>query len=184
MPRPGHPSFACLRRIGASCAALTALSIGLLPAQQASAACGLLQVAELQAAIGGTTATKPAGSRQAVQGMTVDECSLTLSGTGQPHPVSIRVITDLPMDGSEAITVRNRGTASEPQWKTAGSRLEQGTVGKAICILAGRPHVASHTTCSIPRGKGYVEVEVIGPVDGLPSIATVGALVQKAIGRL
>jgi len=44
--------------------------------------------------------------------------------------------------------------------------------------------VASHTVCSIPRGKGYVEVDVIGSVDDLPSIATVGALLQKAMTRL
>jgi hypothetical protein len=44
--------------------------------------------------------------------------------------------------------------------------------------------LASHTVCSIPRGKGYVEVEVTGSVDDLPSMATVGALVQKAFTRL
>jgi hypothetical protein len=99
-------------------------------------------------------------------------------------PVSIRVVTNLPMDGTEAITIRNRGTASEQQWKVAGARLEQGKVGVAICILTGRPSVASHTICSIPRGRGFVEVDVTRPVDRLSSIATVAALVQRAMSRL
>lgn len=116
--------------------------------------------------------------------MTLDECSVVLSGSGPVHPVSIRILTNLPMDGAEAIKIRNAGQAREPQWKVAGARLEQATVGRALCILAGRPNVASHTTCSIPRGKGYVELDVVGPVDGLPSIKTVGALVQKAITLL
>ncbi|HRC42583.1 MAG TPA: hypothetical protein PLT27_00910 [Nitrospira sp.] len=163
---------------------LTAATIGPLNAQQPSFACRLLQVAELEAAIGGKASTKPSGSQQAVPGMTLDECSMVLSGSGPTHPVSIRIVTNLSMDGAQAIKSRNAGEASEPQWKVAGARLEQATVGSALCILAGRPQVASHTTCSIPRGKGYVEVDVIGPVDGLPSINTVGTLVQKAITRL
>jgi len=76
------------------------------------------------------------------------------------------------------------GQAREPQWKGAGARLEQATVGSALCTLAGRPDVATHSICSIPRGTGYVELDVVGPVDGLPSIKTVGALVQQAITRL
>ena len=116
--------------------------------------------------------------------MTLDDCSVVLVAPGVNHPVSIKVVTDLPMDGADAIKVRNNGTATEPQWKVAGAKLEQGTVGSALCILAGRPNVASHTTCSIPRGKGYVEVDVIGSVDKLPSIQTVGALAQKAVSRL
>jgi len=35
-----------------------------------------------------------------------------------------------------------------------------GDCGCAICILTGRPSVASHTTCSIPRGAGYVEPDL------------------------
>jgi hypothetical protein len=57
-------------------------------------------------------------------------------------------------------------------------------VGKAICIMTGRPSVASHTICTIPRGKGYVEVDVTSDVKELASIDTVAALVQKAVGRL
>lgn len=171
-------------RAGAGLVLLTAATIGSTQAQQASSACGLLQVAELEAAIGGHASTKPSGSKQAVPGMTLDECSVVLVGAGQPHPVSIRIVSDLGVDGALGVKSRNAGQAQEPQWKTTGARLEQATVGTALCILAGRPNVASHTTCSIPRGKGYVEVDVIGSVDELPSMATVGALVQKAVSRL
>jgi hypothetical protein len=153
-----------------------------LPAQQASPSCGLLQVAEVEAAIGGKASGKPTGSKQAVPGMTVDECAIQLSGPN--HPVGVRVVSNLGMDGAEAITIRNKGTAREQQWTVKGARLEQTTVGKAICILTGRPSVASHSVCSIPRGQGYVEVEVIGDVDNLPTLATVAALVQKANSRL
>ena len=184
MHRAASASFRCLRQTSAGLAVLTAATVGPLHAQQASSACRLLQVAELEAAIGGKASTKPSGSSQTVPGMTLDECSVVLSGSGQTHPVSIRIVTNFSTDGAEAIKIRNAGTASEPQWKGAGARLELATVGSALCILAGRPNVASTTTCSIPRGKGWVEVEVIGPVDGLPSMATVGALVQKAITRL
>jgi hypothetical protein len=88
------------------------------------------------------------------------------------------------MDGSVAITARNNGTAREEQWKVAGAKFEQKSVGSALCMIAGRPNVASHTTCGIPRGKGYVEVEVIGDVGHLPSMETVAALTQKAAARL
>jgi hypothetical protein len=183
-----HPaasaSFRCLHRNSAGLVLLTAATIGPLHAQEASSACRLLQVAELEAALGGKASTKPSGSKETVPGMTLDECSVVLSGPGPVHPVSIRIVTNLPMDGAEAIKLRNTGEAREPQWKGAGARLEQATVGSALCILAGRPHVASHTICSIPRRKGYVEVDVVGPVDGLPSIKTAGALVQKATTRL
>jgi hypothetical protein len=184
MLRPAHASFGCLRRPGAPLAALVTAFIGVLPTQQVPSACRLLQVAELQAAIGGKTSTAPSGSSQSVPGMTLDECSVVLSSTSSTHPVSIRIVTNLSMDGAQALTIRNTGTASELQWKVAGARVEQGKMGNAICILTGRPHVASQTVCSIPRGKGYVEVEVTGSVDDLPSMATVGALVQKAFTRL
>jgi hypothetical protein len=184
MHRAASASFRYLRQTTAALAVLTGATIGPLYAQQPSSACRLLQVAELEAALGGKASTKPSGSQQAGPGMTLDECSVVLSGSGQTHPVSIRIVTNLSMDGAQAIKIRNLGTAREQQWKTAGARLEQATVGSALCILAGRPDVASHTICTIPRGEGYVEVDVIGPVDGLPSTKTVGALVQKAITRL
>ena len=66
----------------------------------------------------------------------------------------------------------------------AKARLEQAKVGNAICILTGRPNVASHSTCSVPRGEGYVELDVTGSVGALPTLTTVGALVQKAVSRL
>ena len=184
MHRAASESFRCLRQTSAGLAVLTAATIGPLNAQQGSSACRLLQVAELEAAIGGKASTQPSGSKQTISGMTLDECSLVLSGSGLIHTVSIRIVTNFSMDGAQAIRIRNAGQALEPQWKVAGARLEQATVGSALCILAGRPNVASHTICSIPRGDGFVEVDVIGPVDGLPSIATVGALVQKAMSRL
>ena len=171
-----------LRLVHVSCG-LAAL-VGVLHAPQVSQACRLLPVAELQAAIGGTAAKPPSGNSQSVPGMTLDECSVVLSSPAATHPVSVRIVSKLGMDGAQAIIIRNTGTAREQQWTVAGARLEQGKVGNAICILTGRPHVASQTVCSIPRGDGYVEVEVIGDVDKLPSMATVGALVQKAFARL
>lgn len=184
MHRAGFASFRRVRRTSAGLAALTAATIGPLHAQLGPSACRLLQVTELEAAIGGKAKKAPSGSQQTVPGMTLDECSVVLAGSGPPHPVSIRIVTNLSMDGAQAIKVRNAGQAREPQWKVPGARLEQATVGSALCILAGRPNVASHTTCTIPRGKGFVEVDVVGPVDGLPTMETVGALVQKAITRL
>ncbi len=67
----------------------------------------------------------------------------------------------------------------------AGARLEQRTVGKAMCTSAGRPSVPAFTRCTIPRSKGYVEVEVTAPnLKEVPSMETVSALVQKANTRL
>jgi hypothetical protein len=170
-------------------AALTVITAAItnrVDGQQKSSACGLLQVAELEAAIGGKVSTQPSGSSQDAGGMTVDQCSLVLSDPGRQHvhPVSISVVGGFPMDGGEAIHTRNAGTAREEQWKVKGARLEQATVGSAICILAGRPNVASHTTCSVPRGKGYVEVDVIGDVEELIPMEAVGKLAQKANSRL
>jgi hypothetical protein len=154
-----------------------------LRGQQASSACRLIQVGELEAALGGKASTKPTGSVQSVPGMTLDECTVVLSGT-VTTPVAIRIVSKLGTDGAQAVTIRNTGTARESQWKVAGARLEQAKVGNAICILAGRPNVASHSVCSVPRGEGYVELDVTGPVGALPSLTTVGTLVQKAVSRL
>lgn len=177
-------SFGCLHLTGTTLVVLTAAISSPVHAQQGPSACRLLQVSELEAALGGKASTQPSGSKQSVPGMTVDECSVVFSGSGATHPVSIRIVTDLGMDGAQGIKIRNAGEAREQQWKVAGARLEQGTVGRALCILTGRPSVASHTICTIPRGEGYVEVEVTGSVNDLPSMATVGALVQKAVTRL
>ena len=167
-------------------ALLVGFARGAERAQPSGSACRLLDVTELETALKGKASTKPSGSRQSVpKAMTLDECSVVLDGPGprEKTPVKLRIVTDLPMDGAQAVQVRNRGQASEPQWKTTGARLEQGTVGSAICILTGRPNVASHTTCSIPRGSGYIELDVIGDVASLPSIQTVGSLLAKAAGR-
>ena len=185
MRRTIFSSLGCLRQATAGLAVLTAGTVGPLHAQQAGSACKLLQVSEIEAAIGGKAEKAPSGSKESIPGaMTLDLCEVVLKGSGVTHPVRIQVVTDMPMDGADAIKARNTGTAREEQWKTAGAKLEQSSVGSAICILAGRPNVASHTTCSIPRGKGYVEVEVVGDVGHLPSMQTVAALVQKAVSRL
>jgi len=175
-----------LRRATTGLAVLSVASLTPAHAQQASSACKLLQVAEIESALGGKASTKPSGESVNSPDTDLDVCSVTISGPGQHvfHTVSIIIAKKLPMDGGEAIRMRNGGTAREQQWKTTGARLEQKTVGSAICILAGRPSVAGHSTCSIPRGKGYVEVDVTGPVEELVSLEKVAALVQKAVTRL
>ena len=116
----------------------------------------------------------------------MDGCSieLTAPGANRIHKVWINIVKDLPMDGAQAIAIRNSGTAREQQWTAAGARLEQKTVGTAICILYGRPQVVGHTVCSIPRGKGFLEIDVTGEVQRLLPIETVSALLQKAFARL
>lgn len=187
MLRIAIASLRCLCRSMTGLAVLTVVTIGPVYAEEASLACRLLQVAELEAALGGKASKTPSGSAQSIPGMmALDQCSVVIVAPGKTghHPVRISVVTNLPMDGAEAIRNRNTGTAREPQWKVSGARLEQATVGGVMCILAGRPDVASHTTCSIPRGKGYVEVDVISSVESMASIETVRALVQKASTRL
>jgi hypothetical protein len=178
------PSFRLLRQFGAAMAILAATNISPVHAQKAASACGLLQVSELEAALGGKASGKPSGTKQAVPGMTLDECSVVLTGSGVNHPVNIRIVTNLGMDGAQAIKIRNMGQARETQWRTPGAKYEQATVGSVICTLSGRPSVASHTTCSLPRGEGYLEIDVVGSVSDLPSMETVGALVKKASTRL
>jgi hypothetical protein len=168
----------------AAVALLIAQTIGSAQAQQGMSACTLLQVSEVETAIGAKVSTQPSGSKQSIPGMTLDVCSLVLKSPASTHPVQIQIVSSLGMDGAQALDIRNRALAREQQWKVAGARLEQATIGTALCILAGRPSVASHTTCSIPRGEGYVEVDVIGPVTDLPSMAKVAGLVQKAVSRL
>ena len=155
-----------------------------LAAQQAPVSCGLLQVAELESAIGGKAADAPKGSRETAAGMTIDDCAVVLSAEGVTHPVDVRLVLHVGMDGAQAIAFRNQAAATEPQWKTQGARLEQVTIGKAVCILTGRPSVPGHALCSIPRGDGYLEVDVRGPVTDLPTLATVAGLAQKANSRL
>ena len=174
----------CLRCVHAALALLMVQAIDGAQAQQGTSACAILQVSELEAAIGAKASAKPSGSKQSVPGMTLDECSVVLKGPAVTHPVRVQIVSDLGMDGAQALNVRNGALAREPQWKVAGARLEQATIGKALCVLSGRPSVASHTTCSIPRRDGYVEVDVIGPVTDLPSMAAVAGLAQKAVSRL
>lgn len=173
-----------LRHIVSGFASLAVTTIGSARAGEATSACKLLTVAELEAVVGGKASQPPVGDKQAVPGMTLDECDVTLSAPNSVHPVSVRVVGDIGIDGAQAIKMRNAGQAREQQWKMPGAKFEQASVGAALCVLAGRPSVASHTVCSIPRGEGYVEVEVTGSVSDLPSMATVGALAQKAVSRL
>lgn len=155
-------------------------------AQKPSSACGLLQVAEIESAVGGKAKTKLTGENSTVPGMSLDTCSIELTAPGSDgiHKVWINIVKDLPMDGGQAITVRNGGTAREQQWTTAGARLEQKTVGTAVCITYGRPQTVGHTICSIPRGKGYLEIDVTGDVKALVPIEAVSSLAQKAFSRL
>ena len=162
-------------------ALLAGLASAPLHAQKASSACELLQVAEVEAALGAKALAKPSGTKQATPGMSADVCNVNLSGH---HDVSVQIVTNLGTDGAQLLAIRNKATASEPQWKRAGAKLEQSTVGKAICILSSRPNVASSAVCSIPRGQGYIEVQVTGTLEGLPTLATIAGLVQKANSRL
>ena len=155
-------------------------------AQQPSAACKLLQIGEIESAMGGKASTKLVGGSQNVGGMVLDTCSIELAVPGQTgvRKVNITIYKDTPLDAGELLRARNGGTAREGQWKETGARLEQKTVGNAICIMAGRPGAAGHSICSIPRAKTIVEVDVTAPVRELPSLDIVGALVQKAIARM
>jgi hypothetical protein len=186
MCRAVFASLGYLHRTMTGLAALVVLVVTPAHAQQTSSACKLLQLVEIESALGGKASTKLSGSSQNVQDMVLDECSVEISAPGQNgiRRVGIGIVKNLPMDGGDAIRTRNAGTARETQWKVTGARLEEKTVGNAICIMSGRPDVVGHTTCSIPRGKGYVEVDVTGSVQELASMDAVRALVQKAVTRL
>ena len=166
------------------CRAILAVALVLLVApahaQQASSACKLLPVADIEAALGGKVSRQPVGASQG--GM--DTCAVEMPGKSGVRTVATIVVKDLPMDAAELLRRRNAGTAREQQWKSAGARLEEKTFGDAICIMSGRPGVHGHSTCSIPRGKGYVEVDVAASVEELVPLDTVRALVQKAATRL
>jgi hypothetical protein len=89
------------------------------------------------------------------------------------------------MTGADMIRIRNEAASREGQWKVAGARFEQQNIGSAVCTKAGRPSVAVHTVCSIPRGDGYVEVDVQAPTQPeMASMQAVAELAQKANGRL
>jgi hypothetical protein len=186
MCRAVFASSGYLYRTLTGLAVLLVLVVTPAHAQPPSLACKLLQVVEIESALGGKASTKLSGSSQNVQDMVLDECSVEISGPGQSvfRRVGISIVRNLPMDGGEAIRTRNAGTAREPQWKGTGARLEEKTEGDAICIIAGRPGVVGHSTCSIPRAKGYVEVDVTASVQDMASLDVVRALVQKAVTRL
>ncbi len=160
-------------------------ALALAHSYQQPSACRLLQVAEIESAVGGKALTQPTGSRQSVPGMDLDVCSVEISGSSRGiHRVDINIVTNLQMDAAMALRVRNAGTAREDQWKVSGARLSQETVGNAICILYGRPGTVGHSICSIAHGMGYVEVDVTGAAEELVPMATVRALLQKALARL
>ena len=107
----------------------------------------------------------------------MDACSVEISGPGQNgiQRVGIRIVTP-PMDGGEAIRTRSvEGSGCEIRARDWGPRdLDH----------VGRPGVVGHSTCSIPRGKGYVEVDVTASAPAMVSLETVRTLVQKADTRL
>ena len=168
-------------------AAATFLVVTPAHSQTSLAACKLLQVAEIESALGGKAAKSPAGTSYSDPSMALDTCSVEIKvpGRGGNRTVSIQIVKNLPMDGAEAVRVRNGGRARESQWKVPGARLEEKTIGDALCTIYGRPNIAAHSACTIPRGKGYVEVEVTAPaLDEVPPMDAVRALVQKAATRL
>jgi hypothetical protein len=178
-----------MRRAAFMTGLAVALALVVTPAhsQKSSAACTLLQVAEIESALGGKAAKSPSGASHSDPGMAMDTCSVQIKvpGKGGSRTVSILVMKNLPMAGAEAVRVRNAGRAREPQWKVPGARMEEKTLGDAICTIYGRPGIAAHSTCTIPRGKGYLEVDVTVPdLDEVVPMDTVGALVKKAATRL
>jgi len=119
--------------------------------------------------------------------MALDTCSVEIKvpGKGGNRTVSVQIINNLPMDGTEAVRIRNRARGRESQWKVPGARLEEKSIGDALCTIYGRPNIAAHSACAIPRGKGYLEVEVTAPtLDEVPPMDAVRGLVQKAATRL
>lgn len=176
----------CLRRT------VTGLAVLVLPisspayAQKPSPACKLLQPAEIEAALGGKAASTPTGfDDEADIAMYTCTVEIRKPGIDGPLVVTIQIVKNLPMDGRDAVRSRNRGLASEPQWKVVGGQFEEKTVGNAMCTRHGRPGVAAHSVCTIPGAHGYVEVDVQAPTqEAMASMDAVGALVRKAVTRL
>ena len=149
-------------------------------------ACKLLQPAEIESALGGKTTTKFSGFTFNETGRVYDQCSADIARPGQAGRlgVAILIVKNLPMDGGDFIRTRNAAAAREGQWKVKGAQFEEKTVGNAICTMSSRPNVAAHSVCSIPRARGYVEVEVITPSQKeMASMDAVRTLVQKAYTR-
>ena len=185
MTNPACPQSRRAYTTASAFATLSLLSLSPAYNQQASSACKLLQGPEIETALGRKLAATPTEEVQNAPGMAIDVCTVQLSGPTHPsiRTVTIAIVKDLPMDGLAAIQVRNQGTAREAQWKVTGARLEQKTLGKALCILSGRPNVAGHSICTVPRGKAYVEVDVQASVQELPTMEVVDGLVEKALAR-
>ena len=169
---------------------LAVLIFLLVTPARAQVACKLLQPAELESALKewalGGKAAKFSGSTANSGGIVFDTCLSEIVRPGHGNlQVTVVIVKNYPMDGSDAIRTRNAALARERQWKVKGAQFEQKTVRKAICTLYGRPAVPAHSVCSIPRAKGYVEVEVIAPsLKEIASMDAVGTLVQKANSRL
>lgn len=147
----------------------------------------MLEVTEIESALGGKAAKSPSGATHSDPSMAMDTCSVEIKvpGKGGNRTVGILIIKNLSMDGAEAVRIRNGARARESQWKVPGARLEEKTFGNAICTLYGRPNIAAHSTCAIPRGRGYLEVDVTTPnLDESVPMDTVRALVQKGATRL
>jgi hypothetical protein len=158
-------------------------------AQDSSPACKLLQPAELESALKewalGGKATQFSGSTANSGGTAFDICRSEIVRPNGNLQVTVLIVKNLPMDGGDAIRTRNGASAREGQWKVQGAQYEQKTVGNAICTRYGRPGIAAHSVCSIPRASGYVEVDVIAPTQKeMASMDAVGTLVQKANSRL
>jgi hypothetical protein len=149
--------------------------------------CKLLQPAEIEAALGGKAVTELSGFTFNETGRVYDQCSADIARPGQAGRlgVAILIVKNLPMDGGDFIRMRNAAAARQGQWKVKGAQFEEKTVGNAICTMSGRPNVAAHTVCSIPRARGYVEVDVKAPSQKeMASMDAVRTLVQKAATRL
>lgn len=171
-------------------AVLVLLVITPAHAQGPSLACKLLQPAELESALGewalGGKATKFSGDTYSSGGIALDSCNSEIVRTGRGNlQVTVLIVKNHPEDGGDFIRRRNAALAREGQWKVKGAQFEERTVGNAICTMSGRPSVAAHSTCSIPRARGYVEVDVIAPSQKeMVSMDAVRTLVQKAFTRL
>lgn len=157
---------------------------------RAQVACKLLQPAEVVSALkewsSGGKATAFAGATADSGGTFYDTCKSEIVRPGLGNlQVTVVVVKNLPMDGGQGIRIRNAALAREGGRKDKGAQFEEKTVGKSFCTRYGRPSVAAHSVCAIPRGTGYVEVEVIAPsLKETPSMDAVGGLVQKANDRL
>jgi hypothetical protein len=149
--------------------------------------CKLLQPSEIESALGGKAATKFSGFTYNLQDIAMDDCKVEIAmpGQGGRLQVTIHIVKNLPMDGGDFIRRRNGNAARQEQWKMKGAQFEEKTLGKAIYYMSGRPNVAAHSACSIPRARGYIEVDVIAPSQKeMPSMDAVCALVHKAATRL